>query len=89
MKLHKVAPPPLSLQSQVVRASFVHVVRDPYVVFPSTLHTWRSFDFTQGLQATRNEGLEEFILEAHERKYQAFERDQNLLEDNRYGTPRV
>ena len=43
-------------------ARFVHVVRDPYVVFPSTVHLWRSLWATHGLQRPRFEGLEEYVF---------------------------
>lgn len=37
-------------------ARFVHIVRDPYVVFPSTVNLWRSLGKKHGLQAVRDEG---------------------------------
>ena len=44
-------------------ARFVHIVRDPYVVFPSTVHLWKSLYATQGLQTPDLENLEENVLE--------------------------
>jgi len=35
-------------------ARFVHIVRDPYVVFPSTVHLWESLGRKHGLQAPRS-----------------------------------
>jgi len=45
-------------------ARFVHVIRDPYVVFPSSVHMWRSMSEAHGLQQPTCEGLNEFVLEA-------------------------
>jgi hypothetical protein len=61
------------------QARFIHLVRNPYIVFPSTMRMWESFDRTQGFQPFRGAGLAEFVLEAHERIYAGFERDRHLL----------
>jgi hypothetical protein len=60
-------------------ARFVHIVRDPYAVFPSTIHLWTRLFRDQGLQKPRFEGLEEYVFGMFERMYQAFERDRELL----------
>ena len=44
------------------RAKFVHIVRDPYVVFPSTVNLWRSLQQTHGMQIPRLEALEEHVF---------------------------
>lgn len=44
-------------------AKFIHLVRDPYVIFPSTIHLWRSMWLAHGLQTPSYEGLEEYVLE--------------------------
>jgi hypothetical protein len=59
-------------------AKFVHIVRDPFVVFPSTLRLWSSMYETQGLQLPKLKGLEEYVLSSFERMYAAFERDRPL-----------
>lgn len=38
-------------------ARFVHIVRDPYTVFPSTVNLWKSLGKKHGLQTPRDEGL--------------------------------
>jgi hypothetical protein len=43
-------------------ARFVHIVRDPYVVFPSTMNLWKSLYTTHGLQKPRFEWLQEYVL---------------------------
>jgi hypothetical protein len=37
-------------------ARFVHIVRDPFVVFPSTVNLWKSLGRKHGLQTPRDEG---------------------------------
>jgi len=49
------------------QAKFIHIVRDPYVVFPSTVHLWKSLYSTQGLQVPTFQGLDEFVLETFSR----------------------
>jgi hypothetical protein len=56
-------------------ARFVHMVRDPYVIFPSTIHAWRRMYKHQGLQVPRYEGLDERVLDTFARMYEAFEED--------------
>jgi hypothetical protein len=64
-------------------AKFLHIVRDPFAVFGSTLRLWRSLDGGQGLQVDRGEGLEEYVFEAFEQMYAAFERDRATLAPGR------
>ncbi len=60
-------------------ARFLHLVRDPFVVFPSTVRLWRSLDEVQGLQRDRGERLEEYVFACFEEMYDAFERDRPRL----------
>ena len=55
-------------------ARFVHIIRHPYSVFPSTQRLWRSLDLVQGLQVPAHEGLDEYVYSCLERMYSAFER---------------
>lgn len=56
-------------------AQFVHIVRNPYVVFASTMRMWRGIMHQQGLQAVPAEGLEEYVykefLHMHEKLVEA------------------
>jgi hypothetical protein len=61
------------------RAKFVHIVRDPYAVFSSTVNLWKRLYKTQGLQVPKFEGLEEQVFSTFERMYAAFERDRGLV----------
>ena len=64
-------------------ARFLHVVRDPWVVFSSTMRLWRSLHEVQGLQVDRGEALERYVFAAFEEMYAAFERDRGSLADGR------
>src|SRR5262249_11502335 len=56
-------------------ARSVHIVRAPYVLFPSTVNLWKSLYRTHGLQMPTFAGLEEQVLDTLVRMYAAFERD--------------
>jgi len=61
------------------KAKFVHIVRNPYVVFPSTVNLWKRLNRDQGLQAPTDDGLEEYVFGNFARMYEAFERDRHLM----------
>jgi omega-hydroxy-beta-dihydromenaquinone-9 sulfotransferase len=61
------------------RAKFVHIVRDPYVIFPSTMHLWKRLYRDQGLQIPTYEGLEERVFSTFTRMYEAFDADRPRL----------
>jgi omega-hydroxy-beta-dihydromenaquinone-9 sulfotransferase len=61
------------------KARFVHIVRDPYFIFPSTMKTWKRMYKYHGLQVPRFEGLEEFVFHVFERMYGVFEEDRSLI----------
>lgn len=60
-------------------AKFVHIVRDPFAVFPSTLHLWKTLYAAQGLQTPTFEGLEEHVLGTLAEMYRRFEQDRVLI----------
>ena len=62
---------------------FLHVVRDPFVVFPSTLRLWKSLHEVQSLQVDRGEALERYVFNAFDEMYAAFERDRQTLSPGR------
>ncbi len=64
-------------------AKFLHVVRDPFVVFPSTIRLWRSLDEVQGLQVDSGQSLERYVFACFEEMYTAFERDRVALGPDR------
>ena len=69
-------------------ARFVHIVRDPYVLFPSTVKTWKRFYKDQGAQVPTFEGLEEYILARLNRMYEVFESTRHLIGPSRFAEVR-
>lgn len=61
-------------------AIFVHIVRDPYRVFPSTLRLCVALAETQALQVARYDSLEDDVLSCFEQMYEGFMRDRHLIE---------
>ena len=62
-------------------ARFVHIVRDPLALFPSTMRLWNTLSQVQGLQ-TVDEGLpwvERQVLDTFTRMYARFEQDRELI----------
>ncbi|MFA5081287.1 MAG: sulfotransferase [Hydrogenophilaceae bacterium] len=54
-------------------ARFIHIVRNPYQVIPSTLHLWHTLYSSYGLQDPDFRGLEDQVFANFERLYQAIE----------------
>jgi hypothetical protein len=58
------------------QAKYIHIVRDPRKLFPSTMKLWNSLDEHQALQAPTDQvALQGFVLESLKTMYGAFERD--------------
>ncbi len=60
-------------------ARFVHIVRNPYVIFPSTVKLWKRMYRYHGLQVPRFAGLEEHVFNTFNRMYEVFEEDRRLV----------
>jgi hypothetical protein len=65
-------------------ASFVHIVRDPYVVFPSTVHLWNSLYSTQGLQHPTYNGLQDYVFDTFVHMDDKLEEARHLLDPSRF-----
>ncbi|NOY30754.1 MAG: sulfotransferase [Planctomycetes bacterium] len=64
-------------------AKFVHLVRDPYDLFVSTVNLWKSLNEVQRMQGLGDQSwIEEYVLSTHERMYAAYEQDRNLLRED-------
>jgi omega-hydroxy-beta-dihydromenaquinone-9 sulfotransferase len=63
-------------------AKFIHIVRDPATVFPSTRRLWVSLDEAQGLQHPHHKDLDEYVLASFERMYRGFNRQRPSIADN-------
>jgi hypothetical protein len=73
-----------TLKDMFPGAIFIHIVRDPYVVFPSTVNLWRTLYKTHGLQTPNYQGLEELVLQTYVRMYEKLEEGKKLLGYDRY-----
>jgi hypothetical protein len=65
-------------------AQFIHIVRDPYIVFPSTVNLWKSLYQTHGLQTPTFAGLEEHVFATFTRMYEKLEEGRKLVEPSRF-----
>src|SRR5262245_42158897 len=60
-------------------AKFIHIVRNPYSLFPSTMRLWQSLDEVQGLQMPQFRGLEDYVFGCLTRMYRGFEDQRQRL----------
>lgn len=65
-------------------ARFVHIVRDPRVVFPSTLNLWKSLAARHGFQSTARANFEGKVLREFRILYDRLEEARPLLRPNRF-----
>ena len=65
-------------------ARFVHIVRDPYMLYPSTVRLWKSLYEMQGMQTPKFAGLEEYVFDCFERMYGNFEAEKALVDPARF-----
>jgi omega-hydroxy-beta-dihydromenaquinone-9 sulfotransferase len=65
-------------------ARFVHIVRDPYAIYGSTVKLWKTLYKFQAVQEPRHAGLEEYVFSCFEEMYAAFERDRHLIDPSRF-----
>jgi hypothetical protein len=65
-------------------ARFIHLLRNPYVIFPSTLHLWRTLTALHSFQRPSWGRLEEQILDTFVRMYDRLEADKPLIAAGRF-----
>jgi hypothetical protein len=65
-------------------ARFVHIVRNPYLVFPSTLNLWKSLYETHGMQQPTFAGLDEHVFRTFEHLYEKLEEGKRLLRPGQF-----
>jgi hypothetical protein len=65
-------------------ARFVHIVRDPYAVFPSTVNLWKILYETHGLQKPKYDGLEEYVFSTYTHLYRRIEATKRLIPDGQF-----
>ncbi|MCI0377204.1 MAG: sulfotransferase [Gemmataceae bacterium] len=73
-----------ALKEMFPDALFLHIVRDPRVVFASTVNLWRTLYRLHGLQKPTFAGLEEQVLATFERMYDRLEAGKKLLEPRQF-----
>jgi omega-hydroxy-beta-dihydromenaquinone-9 sulfotransferase len=61
----------------------VHIVRDPYVVFPSTVHFWKVMVTNYGLQRPRFDALHQQVFETFRAMYAKLETTRSLIDPSR------
>jgi hypothetical protein len=59
-------------------------VRDPYVIFPSTVNLWKTLYETHGLQKPRFAGLEEHVYRTFTHLYAKLEEGKKRVAPGRY-----
>ena len=60
-------------------ARFVYLTRNPYKVYPSTIHLWKSLYTTHGLQTPNFAGLEEYVFSTFDRMFRQYEATRDLI----------
>ncbi|HEV3203266.1 MAG TPA: sulfotransferase [Gemmataceae bacterium] len=65
-------------------ARFIHIVRSPYVIFPSTVHLWKSLYRNHGLQEPNYQGLEEYVFTTFLHLYEKLEEGKKLVDKSRF-----
>lgn len=66
------------------QARFIHLVRDPYVTFTSTVHLWKSLYLSQGLQVPKFEGLEEHVFNTFSHMHRTLDATRGLVDPRRF-----
>ncbi len=65
-------------------ASFIHIVRNPLEVIPSTIRMWQQMADSLGLQVPKEGPCEERIFHTFEVMYRAFNQHRSLIGDSHY-----
>lgn len=62
-------------------AKFIHLSRNPYEVYPSTMKLWRTLDRNQGFQIPRysDSELSEYVLKTFERMYSGYRKQRESI----------
>ena len=65
-------------------ARFVHIVRDPYVVFSSTVNLWKALYNKHGFQRPTYAGLEDYVFRTFQHLYGRLEESKKLVAPERF-----
>ncbi|MBI83694.1 MAG: hypothetical protein CMJ81_10900 [Planctomycetaceae bacterium] len=64
-------------------ARFIHLVRDPEVMIPSTVHMWKRMSQSMGLQHGCCDQVVDRVFDNFSRMYRSFEQQRDLIPENR------
>ena len=73
-----------TLLAMFPKACFLHVVRNPYVVFASTVRLWKSLYAWQGYQKPVYAGLEEHVLDTFVAMHERLDATRKLVDPARF-----
>ena len=65
-------------------ARFVHIIRNPYDIYPSTVNLWQSLEAVYGYQSPRYEGLEEYVFKTFTRMHERLDATRAPIPANRF-----
>lgn len=65
-------------------AKFIHIMRDPYVVYPSSIHLLKSLSRVHSLQRPTFEGLDERVLSTYVDLYRKVDEGRELVDPSRF-----
>lgn len=71
------------LMEMFPNAQFIHIVRDPHAVFPSTVYSSKASFLVHGLQRPNFEGLQDAVIRNYVHMYERFEQARPLLQPSR------
>jgi hypothetical protein len=66
------------------QAKFIHIIRDPYVVYPSSIHLLKSLSRVHSLQRPTFEGLDERVLATYVDLYRKLDEGRELVDPARF-----
>jgi omega-hydroxy-beta-dihydromenaquinone-9 sulfotransferase len=72
------------LKEMFPNAIFIHIVRNPYRVFPSTMNLWKALYQRHGLQKPTFEGLEDDVFETYVHMYDKLEQTRHLVDQDHF-----
>jgi hypothetical protein len=65
-------------------ARFIHMIRDPYDLYPSPVHLWRSLSRAHGLQKPNQSVLEDRVFNVFEHMHTRLEATAHLVPENQW-----
>jgi omega-hydroxy-beta-dihydromenaquinone-9 sulfotransferase len=66
------------------QAQFIHIVRNPYDVFPSTVHVWKTLYQDFGLQRPRFAGLEDYVFDTFLHMHKTLDETRGLVPPSQF-----